>query len=696
MLFFINNTSAQKPFASWNDSALTLTNGAVQRILTLPKQFGPFFTKEYKPVSGAFHYFKNESDDFSFLINDIVYTGKSGWKLIKITPLTDTNSGNGAAVTLLSSDKRIELTIGFLLYPNCPFIRKSLTIKNLTEKPVSLESVDVEKLSVTDYYPLTFSWVMTDYGRRKHIGPYEGNAQDALVMVHNPDWQEGIVIGNEAPGVLKRTAVFWNAQEIASGVTHKDNRFPFRKWIQPGESFTTPQVFTAVYNGQKNPDVVLNTVVPDFVRKHLGIRLSRFAEMPGFVYNTWRPFQKNINEQLIKQLAKAAADAGIKEFVIDDGWQANYGDWKADTTKFPNGLKPVFDYIKSLGMKPGLWISVGTAETSSIVYRRHPEWFIKNKEGLSTSQIIGENDKASACLSTGWYNHIRSVINQLSTEYGLEYIKLDFAVVTSAYKFDPAASGCYAANHPGHRDHNESLYTNYERLWQLFDDLHAANPGLFIDCTFEAMGGLQLIDYAMLKHAEGNWLSNFDEPNAAGDLRVRNMAWWRSPAMPATALVIGNPKMDDEGWELHIKSLAGSLPIMLGDPRKLSGNKLTLYRGYADWLLHMQKKHNFMRYRQDLPGFGEPMEGNWDGFARMNTDTKSGGIAGIFKQGSGDIKRQLMITGLADEKKYLVKRMNGDPVVSLTGKLLAEKGFEVTLTHLYDGELFEISELEEH
>ncbi|MEJ0104550.1 MAG: alpha-galactosidase [Bacteroidota bacterium] len=53
-------------------------------------------------------------------------------------------------------------------------------------------------------------------------------------------------------------------------------------------------------------------------------------------------------------LAKAAAAAGMKEFVIDDGWESNFGDWEIDTKKFPNGLKPVFDYIKSLGMKPGL------------------------------------------------------------------------------------------------------------------------------------------------------------------------------------------------------------------------------------------------------------------------------------------------------------------------------------------------------
>ena len=142
-----------------------------------------------------------------------------------------------------------------------------------------------------------------------------------------------------------------------------------------------------------------------------------------------------------------------------------------------------------------------------------------------------------------------------------------------------------------------------------------AKPELFIDCTFETMGGTQLIDYALLKHAEGDWLSNFE--GAVGektDIRIRNMAWWRSPAIPATSLVIGNPQMQDPGWETHIKSIAGALPIMLGDPRKLSDADQKKYRGYADWLQQMEAKYGIMSFRQDLPGFGEPMEGMWDGF----------------------------------------------------------------------------------
>ena len=542
------------------------------------------------------------------------------------------------------------------------------------------------------YYPVTFSWIYHDYGRRRFIGNYDGGKQDALIIVHDMNTEQGVVLGNEATGVLKHTSVFWESQDICIGLTHKNSPFPFRKWIEKGESFETPQVFTMVYNKQKTPDGILNTAVPDFVRKYMGIRLSELKEKPTFVYNTWEPFLKNINEELVMELAKAAADAGMKEFIIDDGWQDSYGDWGIDFKKFPNGLKPVFDYIKSLGMKPGLWVSIGSAAPSSKVYKAHPEWFVEDSNGNHTSlHAPGDKEKFTACFGTGWYYYIKGILLKMAMEYGIEYYKLDFAVVTSAYTYDHNQSGCYSTDHPDHKDHNESLFTNYERLWQLFDELHKAKPELFIDCTFETLGGTQAIDYALVKHAEGDWLSNF--AGAEGektDIRIRNMAWWRSPAMPATALVIGNPQMQDKGWETHIKSIAGALPIMLGDPRKLSESDLKIYRGYADWLQFMESKYGIMSFRQDLPGFGEPMEGMWDGFQRINTDTREGGIIGVFRHGSVETKRTVCVNWLDPSKNYDVKSMDGKIVDSLTGEEIKLKGFNVTLKELYSGDLYEI------
>ena len=682
------------PFAKWTKTELILCNGIVRRTIKLPAEGGRFLTLSYHPVNGDYNSISDSCTDFQFEVNDMIYSGRSVWELINIQVITDDNEGSGAAVKLLSQDKTIELTIRFLMYPNSPAIRKSLVIKNLTDKVAKLESVDIEKFEVPGYIPVTFSWIYHDYGRRRYIGPYEGGKQDALIIVHDMNKEQGMVLGNEATGVMKHTSVFYEAQNICLGLTHKNSLFPFRKWIEKGESFETPQVFTMVYNHQKTPDEILNVSVPDFVRKYMGIRLSALQEKPTFVYNTWEPFYKNINEKLVMELAKAAADAGMKEFVIDDGWQDSYGDWGIDSKKFPNGLKPVFDYIKSLGMKPGLWVSIGSASPESRVFKAHPEWFVIDKDGKPTSlHAPDDKEKYTACFGTGWYDYIKGILLRLSVDYGLEYFKLDFAVVTSAYTYDHTQSGCYSTSHPGHKDHNESLFTNYERLWQLFDELHAAKPELFIDCTFETMGGTQLIDYALVKHAEGDWLSNFD--GAAGektDIRIRNMSWWRSPAIPATSLVIGNPQMQDIGWETHIKSLAGSLPIMLGDPRKLSETDLKKYRSYSDWLQKMESNYSIMSYRQDLPGFGEPMEGMWDGFQRINTDSKKGGIVGIFRHGSMETKRVVTVNYLDPEKTYEVKSSDGKVIETMTGKDLKEKGFFVDLNELYSGNLYEISE----
>jgi alpha-galactosidase len=142
--------------------------------------------------------------------------------------ITDSKAGAGTAITLLSGDKQAEVTLNYLLYPGLPLIRKSLVVKNLTNQTLSLESVDVKKLSVTKYYPNTYSWVYSNYGRRRSLGAHESNRQDALVIVHNPEWKQGMIISNEAACVMKRTAVFCEDPEISSGLTHKNALFAFR------------------------------------------------------------------------------------------------------------------------------------------------------------------------------------------------------------------------------------------------------------------------------------------------------------------------------------------------------------------------------------------------------------------------------------------------------------------------------------
>ena len=686
--------------ASVDKDVLTLSNGLVRRVLKLPTPERPrLATTDYRPVSERSRFFSGakeewswEAPEFGFRLGGRDHGPASAWTLVSIDGAAATHGGEGVEIVLRSADRRVEAALRYLLYPGSPVMRKRLTVKNLSSEPVPLEEVDVESFTLEHYHPGTHGWIYSDYGRRKSLAPFYGGRQDSLVAIHNPDWGQGVVLGNEAPGVMKYIGVADGALRFRAGLARSDSPLPFRRWLSPGESYSAPQVFSLVYAGQKRFETVLSTDIPDFVRKHMGIRLSSYPRKPTFVYNTWEPFQKNIDEKLVMELADAAAGAGAKTFVIDDGWQDIYGDWNVDRSKFPNGLRPVMDHIKKLGMKPGLWISIGSAETRSRVFREHPEWFVRNAAGRHYSvHADADSDKMTACMSTGWRGYMQGLLSRLVREHGLEYVKLDFAVVTSPYQYDPAKAGCYATDHPGHRDRAESLSANYDYLWTLFDVFKAAHPHVFIDCTFETMGGNQLIDYAMLQHAEGNWLSNFVQADHVNDLRVRNMAWWRSPAMPATALVIGNSRLNDAGFEMHLKSLAGSLPIFLGDPRAMSPDARALSERYSQFFARVQASHDAFSFRQDLEGFGEPSEGAWDVFQRVNTDTRSGGLLGVFRHGAREGRRRAYVSWLDPDRRYAVRRVNGSEAARGTGRQFCETGIEVNIPEPYGGELFEIA-----
>lgn len=632
-------------------------------------------------------------EEFSFLMNGKKITGKSGWEFVNANSNIEGEVETNQIVLLGSTalNKDLEITITYVSVQNLPVVRKKIELKNTGSQEIKIESFDVESLNIP--WGNTHNIVYQNYGRYKTIGPYVGDWNDPLIISHDPVFSHGIVVGNEAPGVLKRTSVCLDGRTLTAGLTHSGQDFAFRKWLKPKESWESTWVFTGLYSG-KDPRQIVDDEVSEFVRKYMGIRLAEIPEKPTFVYNTWNPFRRDVNEKLIFELADAAAECGVEEFIIDDGWQVGFGDWEIDYEKFPNGLKPVFDHIKSRGMKPGLWLSMGAASTDSKVFKEHPEWFAKYKDGNFVNLHDGGTDRFSACFTTGWKNYIRDKILNLVTENGLEYVKLDFAILTSAYRFDAEVSGCFAENH-AHKDREESYLEIYRAAWNMYDELHAAAPDLFIDCTFETMGKLQLIDFDMCKHAEGNWLSNFEEEAPLGSVRVRQMSWWRSPVIPATALVIGNQSLDDNDALFSYKSLCGSLPIMLGDPRKMEHEKQQQFKQLANWMRAMENKHQIMLFRQDLPGFGEPEHGSWDGFQRINTETQSGGIIGVFKQFSEVDERWVTVKLLDPDKKYaVILAPTGEKILETTGLLLEKKGFKVVFNDDFQGELYEVSQIE--
>ena len=110
---------------------------------------------------------------------------------------------------------------------------------------------------------------------------------------------------------------------------------------------------------------------------------------------TWYYYYSRINEDEVKQNARWIADNlkdyGAQYVQIDDGWQGDGGeyterDWnRIRQSQFPSGMKPLADYIKSLGLTPGIWIAPH-GQTDPEFAKAHPELFLFKPDETSASE----------------------------------------------------------------------------------------------------------------------------------------------------------------------------------------------------------------------------------------------------------------------------------------------------------------------
>lgn len=98
-------------------------------------------------------------------------------------------------------------------------------------------------------------------------------------------------------------------------------------------------------------------------------KFDGLAQTPPMGWNSWNTFKTDIDEKLIKDIADAFVNNGLKaagyEFiVIDDGWMAKERDKEGylvpDPQKFPNGIKSVVDYVHARGLKFGIYNCAGS------------------------------------------------------------------------------------------------------------------------------------------------------------------------------------------------------------------------------------------------------------------------------------------------------------------------------------------------
>ena len=93
------------------------------------------------------------------------------------------------------------------------------------------------------------------------------------------------------------------------------------------------------------------------------------ALTPPMGWASWNLFRHNINENIIKEIAKAMKDAHLDELGyqyvnVDDCWMSSMrdesGKLQGDLATFPSGIKSLVEAVNSYGLKMGIYTSNGT------------------------------------------------------------------------------------------------------------------------------------------------------------------------------------------------------------------------------------------------------------------------------------------------------------------------------------------------
>jgi alpha-galactosidase len=562
--------------------------------------------------------------EFSFSVNG---NRLDGHKSFSFGNVTSTTVAEGRELQILLHDRTgmLDVTVYYAVYDQHPAIRKWIAITNKSAGAITLTHLCFEALSVGPGSPGELQ-LSAGYGATPRELFFTGRASDAGMFSRNSRTGEGVSIINEAPGYLKRTEV-GEAWREGLKVMYDTDLFPFERSVQPGETFESAKsslVFFQDNHGFEDP----GWAVPSYM-SHIVMR-SKGAYKPVWLYNTWEPFLRGINEKTVGELIPVAARMGMDVFTIDDGWQQEYGANEDNRTSFPDGVDGVVKLLHEKGLGLGLWVPLAAISIKTPEYRQHPEWACRDREGRPKFTQTASGTQAVMCLGSGYRDAALKRLNDLVERYHPRYLKVDLTTVFNAYGEEP---GCNAPGH-FHKSWAESLERIYESLQYIGEQFHRTHPEVLVDYTFELWGEKHLIDAALLGCADLDWLSNVSDASArdAGTMQARTLLYQRALSIPVETMLIGNLRATTSPVEDRLGVAMGSGPVLLGDLRELSSANQDEYGKWIRWYKEFRNRVALSDSFFPQGSWRQPGQRTWDGFARFSRD--SDGLAVLFRNAS--------------------------------------------------------------
>jgi alpha-galactosidase len=411
------------------------------------------------------------------------------------------------AVRLADAEAGVEATLTVEMDPETGVAAFRTRIMNLAASPLHLDWIAAAALPAIHDEALLFDgrWAREFRTVRQSVatGLLVKENRTGRTSHHSPPFLVGGEPGfGEHHGEVFGVHFAWSGDHRLLVERLRDGRlqlqagelfWPGEMSLGEGEAYETPRLYAARSSGGLNG---LSAHFHPFVRRR--ILEDRLTAKPRPVnFNTWEAVYFRHDLEELKALADAAAGVGAERYVLDDGWfkgrpddTRGLGDWTADPVKYPDGLGPLVDHVRGLGLEFGLWVEPEMANAESDLLRAHPDWIL----GVpGRDQPLGRGQYVLDLTRPEVADHLFAQIDALLGAHAISYLKWDM----NRDLTHPASAGRPAS-------HRQTL-----AVYALIDRIRAAHPGVEIESC--ASGGGRA-DYEILRRTDRIWTSDCNDP----------------------------------------------------------------------------------------------------------------------------------------------------------------------------------------
>ena len=413
-------------------------------------------------------------------------------------------------VTLQDPVTGLTADVRYTLFSDRPAVTQSILYRNAGKAPLTLENAGSACVSLPgswDLIHLHGAWAKERAVERLSPAALTrslSSSRGASGHEHNPFAVLAAPDAGEFSGECLGAALVYSgdfliaADENAYGSTRLTlgiNSRTFRWRLDPGSEFEAPEAIFVWSGRGMNP---MSRAFHSLIRERVCRGYWRDRERPVLI-NNWEATYFDFNPEKLLAIARAAAQAGIELFVLDDGWfgkrnrdDCSLGDWVVNEEKLPGGLDALAREINGLGLKFGLWFEPEMVSPDSELYRAHPDWCLhaeNRKRTEARNQLILDMTRRDV------QDHVIKAVSSVLRSAPISYVKWDMN-----RNFKEAGSAWLSGGRQGETAHRYmlGLYRVLEEITRSFPEV------LFESCS----GGGGRFDAGMLYYMPQTWTSD--------------------------------------------------------------------------------------------------------------------------------------------------------------------------------------------